>query len=208
MRFMRKRLKKWNVSLLNSPWGVILPSSYRCREKWTYENSFERRWIITIIVIITPRWKTVDTRERENRAKMITVPSFIWMITRSRNRSEIGSEGRCDSLYSRDDRERADSRRNSRETATIGLTIVDRRRHRPRRHSRRYYVDRNKRWVACDVANRSDLDMVRIVSCREWLIEGTRGTSFTDNRKIKMRNADTTWLKNIYCYILRIKNCY
>lgn len=153
-----------------------------------------------------PRWKTVDTRGREKRAKMITVSSLIWMITRLRGRSEIGFEGRRDSykdsLCSRDDRERADSRRNSRETATIGLTIVDRRRHRPRRHSRRYYVDRNKRWVTCDVANRSDLDLVRIVSCREWLIEGTWGTSFTDNQKIKMRGADTTWLRNIYCYIL------
>lgn len=44
MRFTRKRMKKWNLFLLNSPWRVV--PSYRCREKWIRENSFERRWII------------------------------------------------------------------------------------------------------------------------------------------------------------------
>lgn len=124
-------------------------SSYRYHCKWTRENNVERRRI----VIIELRWETIGTWEWGKRAKMIAVSLFIWTLTRPRDRSEIGLESRRnsrrDSLYSRDDRDRADSRRNSKETATIALAIVERRRHRPRRHSRRYYVDRNKRWVAC-----------------------------------------------------------
>jgi len=126
-------------------------SSCRYRGKCTRGNNVEMRRI----VIIAPRWETIGTRKWGKRAKMIAVSLFIWTLTRARERSEIGLENRRDSrrdsLYSRDDRDRADSRRNSRETATIGLAIIDRRRHRPRRHSRRYYVDR-KRWVV--LANR------------------------------------------------------
>ncbi|KAG5327523.1 PDE4A protein, partial [Pseudoatta argentina] len=77
---------------------------------------------------------------------MIAVSLFIWTLINSRDRTEIGlvsrRDSRRDSLYSRDDRDRADTRRNSRETATVALAIIDRRRHRPRRHSRRYYIER------------------------------------------------------------------
>lgn len=88
--------------------------------------------------------KLSGARKWGKRAKMIGLSFFIWMITRSRDRStEVGFESRRDSrrdsVHSRD---RADSR----ETA---LAIYEQRRHRPRRrHSRRYYVDRNKRWVS------------------------------------------------------------
>lgn len=146
-------------------------SSYRSRGKWTRGNNVERHRI----VIIAPRWETIGTRKWGKRAKMIAVSLFIWTLTRSRDRSEIGLESRRDSrrdsLYSRDDRDRADSRRNSRETATIGLAIVDRRRHRPRRHSRRYYVER-KRWVACrELAEfREILNIIRIMSLNHDVI--------------------------------------
>jgi len=110
-----------------------------CRDKWTIIAADSNK--------PGPHEGLVGPRKWRVRAlKMIALSLFIWTIAKSRDRSEIGNrrDSRRDSLYSRD---RADSRRNSKETTTIGLSIVDRRRHRPRRHSRRYYVDRNKRWV-------------------------------------------------------------
>lgn len=42
--------------------------SYRCREKWICENSFERHAVI-IIVIITPRWKDYRRAESERETR-------------------------------------------------------------------------------------------------------------------------------------------
>jgi len=132
MIFARRRLKKWNG---HDPGKCTIALS--CRDKWIAADNNKSGLHEGL----------VDPRKwRECVLKMIALSLFIWTIARSRDRSEIENrDSRRDSLYGRD---RADSRRNSRETATIGLTIVDRRRHRPRRHSRRYYVDRNKRWVS------------------------------------------------------------
>lgn len=146
IKFTRKRMKKWNGLLSNSPKDAQLPQVLNVTGSEIMCESHHR------IVIIAFRWKTIGTRKWGKRAKMIAVSLFIWTLISSRDRTEIGLESRRDSrrdsLYSRDDRDRADSRRNSRETATVALAIIDRRRHRPRRHSRRYYIER-KRWVVC-----------------------------------------------------------
>lgn len=76
-------------------------------------------------------------------ATMIAFLFFVWMLVRSQEQENEKEGSRRNSSVRDNSR---DSRRNSREAASIGLTShVDKRRHRPRRHSRRYYVERNKR---------------------------------------------------------------
>lgn len=77
-------------------------------------------------------------------ATMIAFLFFVWMLVRSQEQENQKDGSRRDSSV----RDNRDSRRNSKETASIGhASHLDKRRHRPRRHSRRYYVERNKRWV-------------------------------------------------------------
>lgn len=77
-------------------------------------------------------------------ATMIAFLFFVWMLVRSQEQENQKDGSRRDSSV----RDNRDSRRNSKESASIGhASHLDKRRHRPRRHSRRYYVERNKRWV-------------------------------------------------------------
>lgn len=80
-------------------------------------------------------------------ATMIAFLFFVWMLVRSQEQENQKDGSRRDSSV----RDNRDSRRNSKETASIGhASHLDKRRHRPRRHSRRYYVERNKSF---DVEN-------------------------------------------------------
>ncbi|KAG7212437.1 hypothetical protein KM043_012752 [Ampulex compressa] len=100
----------------------------------------------------TSRCRAIIARSRSDQRQepatmMIALSFFIWALVRPKDRQEADycrRDSRRDSLF-KETRDRGDSRRNSKETAAIGLPYVDRRRHRLRRHSRRYYVDRNKR---------------------------------------------------------------
>lgn len=81
-------------------------------------------------------------------------------MVRSQEQEDPKEDSRRDSTV-KDNRECDDSRRDSKEPAIIGLTsYVDKRRYRLRRHSRRYYVDRKKRWVDLTdaVDDRGDAD--------------------------------------------------
>ncbi|XP_043518094.1 cAMP-specific 3',5'-cyclic phosphodiesterase-like isoform X1 [Frieseomelitta varia] len=80
-------------------------------------------------------------------ATMIVFLLFVWTMVRSQEQQARKPDSRRDSA-AKDNR---DSRRNSKETTSLGLSsYADRRRYRLRRHSRRYYVDRNRSF---DVEN-------------------------------------------------------
>lgn len=142
IRFSYKKIRKMAQILFEC---IESFTNYDCQEvKWkTVRDTLN-------YAIMVFRWEIRSARGWRKLAKMFAVSLFIWTMIRSRDRPEIEVENRRDSRrYStyRDNRKYVDSRRNSRDTTTIDLAIVDRRRHRLRRHSRRYFVDRNKRWV-------------------------------------------------------------
>lgn len=81
------------------------------------------------------------------RDNMITLSFFLWTLLKTQNSDSagVGSGGKIRRESRRESVTTSrDFRRDSRETA-IGLPAG--RRHARRRHSRRYYVDRKRRWV-------------------------------------------------------------
>ena len=90
------------------------------------------------------------SRKKSSQVDMLTLSFFVWTVLRSIiYEREIHVESRRESQI-RDsldrDKERRDSRRDSKENSIV-LAHCDRRRPRTRRHSRRYYVERHRRWV-------------------------------------------------------------